>query len=154
MSRAERRRAAREARRNRVAEDPIVTFSEGYCQHPNLFGTQGCCICGASDVAKCPCDELRALAHLERAHPDADSALMREVIGCQITDSTGVPPGGKDAIHFGQFEAPCGSLVSYEMPSHLPTMAHYRWHGVYDHWARGACPSPAECESALRTGEV
>ena len=146
MSRAERRRQQRQRRR------PRQTFTTAGCRYPHLFDSPGCCICGAADVKVCPCDPLDALVHLERAHPGADSKLLRSHIGCGLDDSTTAPD--VEGLHHGSFEAPCGYMIVYGTPMVLPTLAHYRWHSVYDHLADGACENPQVCDAALRSGDL
>lgn len=53
----------------------------------------------------------------------------------------------------GTFEAPCGDTIMYSTSMRLPTLAHYRWHAIYDHFGR-ACESPNICEDAIRTEDV
>ena len=149
-SRAERRRAAREAKLGQASG----TVADGSCRFPDLFETDGCCICGGGDASECPCGSLVALVHLERAHPDQNSALMRDVIGCPIKDSKVVAYPSGPNLHQGYFEAPCGDTVEYATGFTFPTMGHYRWHAMYDHHSAGVCQSPRKCGDALRTGEV
>ena len=156
-SRQERRRREREERnaaKRASRHIPQPNISYGGCRFPALFDGPGCCICGHSDATECPCNSFEALAHLEREHPDQDSQLMREAIGCPITSSEPVPSASRGSGHAGEFQAPCGSVVFYETPMSLPTMGHYRWHSVYDHLNAGACPTPSQCKDALRTGNV
>ena len=45
-------------------------------------------------------------------------------------------------------------MIVYGTPMVLPTLAHYRWHSVYDHLADGACENPQVCDAALRSGDL
>ena len=155
MSRAERRRAEREAKRRQAhgPPDSDMTFSTGdRCSRPELFSTEGCCICGHESAAECPCNVPTAIAHLERAHRNIDSTPAREIAGCPIKDSDPAPV--IEGIHEGVFQAPCGDGVMYMTPVQFPTMGHYRWHGIYDHLTGGACQEPSKCDQALQTGDV
>ena len=109
------------------------------CLHPELSTSMGCCICGRADAQVCPCDSMKALMHLERAHGDPNAHVMREVLGCPLPASDPAPGLLGDYHHVGTFEATCGRTLEYQTPVNLPTLAHYRWHAVYDHLASGDC---------------
>lgn len=151
MNRAERRRSEREYRKAQ-GRGPIPTFSGGHCSFPQLFQTEGCCICGNADAQACPCTAMDALVHLEREHPRLNSASMRTALGCTIRDSKRVPSGPPGASHQGEFQAPCGDMVIYATEYNFPTMGHFRWHAVYDHVAQGVCRSPEMCSEGLNMG--
>ena len=68
MSRAERRRS----KRNRRSDRGTPTSLD--CRFPNLFGTDGCCMCGHPDLQQCPCKAIEALRHQESAHQDWEAA--------------------------------------------------------------------------------
>ena len=80
----------------------------------------------------CQCSPLDALVHLERPYPDQDSTPMREVMECPINDSEPVPDLSGGTVHQGSFEAPCGDMIAYVTTAQFPTMAHYRWHAIFD----------------------
>ena len=135
------------------APDPLPTYSGGECQYPHLFDTDACCICGDIDASACPCSPKDALVHLERQHPGYDSDLLRRPLGCLLGESEPVAdvPG---VMHQGEFQAPCDSTIAYFTPMRLPTLAHYRWHAIYDHLTQGNCADEDQCDEALWSGEV
>ena len=149
MDRAERRRRERNKRR-RPREEPTFSQNLGGCRFPRFFATEACCICGSHNAQTCPCDNIEALAHLERVHQDVDSNIMREAMGCLLEDSTPAPTG--EAV--GNFVAPCEDGIMYMTTLRLPTMAHYRWHAIYDHVQQGSCADPETCQAALGSGDV
>ena len=152
QTRAERRR--RKGNRQEPATGGVrATMDIGRCRFPAQFSRHGCCICGHASASQCPCDALDALVHLERAHPNEDSAPMREMMGCPISGSAAAPlaAGGE---HTGQFQAPCDDMVVYITTARFPTLAHYRWHALYDHLQQGACNMPNACGNAVTNGAV
>ena len=151
MSRAERRRRERDAKRSR---NPGMTMNLGECRFPGLFGGLGCCICGHGFAMDCPCSPVDALVHLERAHPDQDSTPMREVMDCPLSESEPAPTVSSGTAHQGTFQAPCGDMVAYITTAQFPTMAHYRWHAIYDHLEGGNCESVEDCGGAVMSGDV
>ena len=48
-------------------------------------------------------------------------------------------------MHQGEFQAPCDSTIAYFTPMRLPTLAHYRWHAIYDHLTQGNCADEDQC---------
>ena len=129
-------------------------MDRGGCEFPDLFGTLSCCICGHESATDCPCEALAALVHLERAHPTGDSALMRRMMGCLLPESDPVPLLSIGTTHEGGFQAPCGDMVAYVTSAQFATMAHYRWHAIYDHLTGGKCRSEMTCGDALMCGDV
>ena len=134
--------------------DPGMTMNSGGCRFPDMFGGLGCCMCGHESATNCPCEALEALVHLERAHPAADSEYMRRVMGCPVPESEPVPIVSIGSAHEGAFEAPCGDTVAYVTSAQFPTMAHYRWHAIYDHLTGGKCQSETTCGDAVMSGAV
>ena len=100
----------------------------------------------------CPCSALDSLVHLERAHPshDHDAQTLRELLACPISDSETVTPAPQGYAHQGTFKAPCGYMVAYIMALNFPTMAHYRWHAIYDRLTEDVCRFPSKCERRRR----
>ena len=135
------------------APDPLPSFSGGECQYPHFFDTDACCICGDLDVNACPCTSRDTLVHRERQHPGHDSDLLREHLGCLLVESEPAPnvPG---MGYQGMFQAPCGDTIAYITEMGFPTLAHYRWHGIYDHLTQGNCADEDKCDEALWSGEV
>ena len=155
LTRVERRRRERDARRaHPLRGDPSMTMKYGDCRYPRLFDAEGSCICGHGSAMDCPCSPLDALVHLERSHSDKDSTLMRTALQCQLGDSEPVPTLPSGTAHQGSFEAPCGDTVMYMTTAQFPTMAHYRWHAVYDHLEGGDCQSIITCGDAVRSGDI
>ena len=155
MNRSERRRIQRERARARKHSAPIPTQSYDPCRFPHLFqDPDACCICGHGDASECPCDPMTALVHGERAHPEADLRGLRDALGCPLPDSEPTPRAQGTQGAQGMFEAPCDSPIAYATTAWFPTLAHYRWHAIYDHLKGGACSSPSECEEAISTGGV
>ena len=146
----ERRRATRRVNRSK----PVMTFTGGSCSFPESFDGAGCCICGHARATECPCDAVDGLVHLERAHRRHDSDLMRETMGCPISESEPVAPAPHGHAHQGMFGAPCGDTLQYVTEINFPTMGYYRWHAIYDHLDSGACRSSRKCGEALASGEV
>ena len=135
------------------APDPLPSYSGGECKYPHFFDTDACCICGDLDVSACPCSSRDALVHLERQHPGHDSDLLRGSLGCLLGESEPIAdvPG---LLHQGEFQAPCGDTIAYVTPMWFATLAHYRWHGIYDHLTQGNCDDEDKCDEALWSGEV
>ena len=50
--------------------------------------------------------------------------------------------------------APCGFQIAYLTPIIFPSMAHYRWHSIFDHLDRGECQEVGKCGDAVTTGTV
>ena len=138
--------------RRRVPQSPTPVVME-HCQFPDLFAGEGCCRCGALDEL-CKCAAIDRVAHFEQSHRGRDSRAVRDTAGCPLSGSEAVVPAPPGHMQTGFFEAPCGGDIGYMTDLNLPTMAHYRWHAIYDHLARGVCDAPRQCRSALETGRV
>ena len=131
--------------------EPLPAVSDGECLYPHLFDTSACCICGDIDASACPCSPKDALVHLERQHPGHDSDLLRRPLGCLLGESEAVPVGQGGQ---GTFQAPCGDMIAYMTSMSFPTLAHYRWHAIYDHLTQGNCDDEDACDEALWNGTV
>lgn len=112
-------------------------------------------MCGHPDLQLCPCRAIDALRHQENAYQNWDeSREIRAIFGCPLDDTTPVPSRAPGELHSGSFEAPCGFLVVYFTPIDYPSMAHYRWHSIFDHLDKGECQDVDKCGSAVMTGTV
>ena len=155
MNRAQRRRREKEQGRLKGGRrTPDMTYTQGRCRFPKNVGGPRCCICGAKESTSCPCTAMEELVHLERVHPSEDSTSMRTAMACTLTDSKRAPKYPTGNTYRGMFEAPCEDMVEYMTPVYFPTLAHYRWHALYDHLTQGACSSRGKCRAALESGEV
>lgn len=157
MNRRERREQnrseRRQRRRNRRSGSDNPTFIP--CQFPGLFGTEGCCNCGHPDIQQCSCTAIEALRHQELSHQDWDvSAEIRRQLGCLLPDSEPLPRLAHGQINTGTFESPCGLELAYATSVSFPSMAHYRWHSIFDHLDNGDCQDVDECGQAIMTGGV
>ena len=125
------------------------------CRFPDLYGTDGCCMCGNPDLQACPCTAIGALRHQETAHQNWDASRgIRALMGCPLDESVPPPSIGPNEVHSGLFEAPCGHEIVYFTPLNLPSLAHYRWHTILDHMDRGECRNVDRCRRAVEAGTV
>ena len=77
------------------------------------------------------------------------SREVRAILGCPLGDSTPVPQLKAGEVHSGSFEAPCGLQVAYATPITFPSMAHYRWHSIFDHLDKGECQDVDKCAHSV-----
>ena len=161
MNRRERREWEREQnkhegrQRRRSRRSDIVNQTFIPCQFPRLFGTEGCCTCGHPDLQQCPCTAIDALRHQEKSHQDwGVSREVRSELGCLLPDSEPLPRLAHGQVNTGTFESPCGLGIAYATSVTFPSMAHYRWHSIFDHLDQGDCQDVDECGKAIMTGEV
>ena len=76
------------------------------------------------------------------------------MMDCPLSESEPVPTQSSGTAHQGTFQAPCGDMVAYIKIAQFPTMAHYRWHAIYDHLEGGNGESVEDCGGAVMSGDV